>query len=355
MLQPSPENKCASERDYRECREAIRAGSRSFFSASLLLPRAIRKPVYGLYAFCRLSDDAVDVGAGSPQAIERLRDRLNRAFEGQPYPIAADRAMADLLQRFAIPRTLPEALLEGFAWDAAGRQYQDLPALNDYAARVAGTIGVIMGLMMGVRSAEALARASDLGVAMQLTNIARDVGEDARAGRLYLPLQWMREVGIAPEIFLANPVPSAAIQIVVQRLLREAAALYARAHSGVAHLPAPCRPAILAAATVYAEIGRRIESASYDSITRRARVPGGRKLTLIAASIAKTPWLRLAAERPPLAANAFLVNAAVHAPLPVADAVWRAPPHKGFKRQMLRVLEIYERLERAERFGVKTS
>ncbi len=215
----------ASLSDHAECRAAIREGSRSFYAASRLLPAAIRKGAFGLYAFCRLSDDAVDLGAGSTDALERLRDRLERVAEGRPLPHPADRAMADLMRRYAIPRAIPEALLEGLTWDAEGRTYETLEDLFDYAARVAGTVGVMMTLMMGERSPEALARACDLGVAMQLTNIARDVGEDARLGRLYLPRQWLSEMGIDCKSWLADPVPSDAIRVAVARLLDAAANL----------------------------------------------------------------------------------------------------------------------------------
>ncbi len=131
-------------------------------------------------------------------ALGRLQDRLARIYAGNPYDAAADRAMADIVRRYAIPAELPEALLDGLAWDAQDRKFEDLSDVFDYAARVAGTVGVMMTLMMGVRSPDALARACDLGVAMQLTNNARDVGEDARAGRIYLPLRWLREAGHEP-------------------------------------------------------------------------------------------------------------------------------------------------------------
>ena len=154
-----------------------------------MLPRKVADPAIALYAFCRLADDAVDLGSN--------RARCGRTIEGAAgsAPIAAsrsnfaaDRAFADVVARFSIPRELPEALLEGLAWDAEGRRYETLPDLYAYAARVAGAVGAMMTLVMGQRAPEIVARACDLGVAMQLTNIARDVGEDARAGRLYLPL-----------------------------------------------------------------------------------------------------------------------------------------------------------------------
>ncbi len=296
----SPDVAFAARDDHAACREAIRQGSRSFFAASLILPSRVRAPAYGLYAFCRLSDDAVDVEGGSFSALERLRERLAGAYEGRPYPVAADRAMADLVRRYAIPRAVPEALLEGLAWDAEGRRYETLDELHDYAARVAGTVGVMMTLMMGVREPQTLARACDLGIAMQLTNIARDVGEDARAGRLYLPLCWLREAGVDPEGFLARPGATPALKSVVRRLLREADALYTRARRGIAQLPLSCRPAILAAAMLYAEIGRELEGRyALDSITHRARVGGARKLALVAKACAASPLLSGGAPLPP--------------------------------------------------------
>jgi len=348
MPQSSPEG-FASAGDAAQCRAAIRGGSRSFYAASLLLPPRVRAPAYGLYAFCRLSDDAVDVDGGSPQAVERLRERLARACEGRPLPIAADRAMADIMARFAIPRAAPEALLEGLAWDAQGRRYEDLPDLLDYAARVAGAVGVMMALIMGVRDANALARAGDLGVAMQLTNIARDVGEDARAGRLYLPLRWLREAGLDPEAFLASPVLTAPLRGVIGRLLGEADFLYARAREGIVELPFDCRPAILAAAFLYADIGRQIARLGLDPVTQRSRVSGRRKARLLARAMAAAAWRKRRAPAPALDSVSFLIRAVAAAP-PLARA--RAiRPLRSVREQFLKALALFERLERAEQFG----
>jgi phytoene synthase len=203
--------------DLAACRALLRDGSRSFDAASRLLPRAARDPATALYAFCRVADDAIDGGHGDE--LEALRTRLAQAYEGSPAPTPVDRAFAAVVRQYALPRILPEALLEGFAWDAHGRRYADLSELRSYAVRVAGTVGAMMALLMGVRDPEGLAAAIDLGVAMQLTNIARDVGEDARAGRLYLPLAWLREAGIDPDRFLACPRHSEAVAAVIQRLL----------------------------------------------------------------------------------------------------------------------------------------
>ena len=154
-----------------------------------------------------MSDDAIDIEGGSHLTVTRLRDRLARASEGHPLAFAADRMMADLMRRYAIPPAIPEALIEGLAWDAEGRRYETLDDLLDYAARVAGSVGVMMASLMGARSRQALARACDLGVAMQLTNIARDVGEDARNGRIYLPTRWLREAGVDADALLSGSAP----------------------------------------------------------------------------------------------------------------------------------------------------
>jgi phytoene synthase len=344
MLPSSLEARFASWRDDQACREAIRTGSRSFYAASWLLPERVRQPAFGLYAFCRLSDDAVDLGECCDDELARLRIRLDRVYAGRPADHPADRAMADLVRAYHIPRAAPEALLEGLAWDCEGRRFETIEDLHAYAARVAGTVGVMMTLLMGVRDSGALARACDLGVAMQLTNIARDVGEDARNGRCYLPLRWLAEAGLDVEEFLRDPAPSPALASVVARLLAEADRLYRRAREGVARLPLACRPAILAAAAIYAEIGREVERGGCDSVSQRARVAGSRRLSLLLRSCLQAPALATGQTAPPLEATAFLVDA-----IPPLRAPTREP--YTLRGHALRVLAIFERLERAEQYG----
>jgi 15-cis-phytoene synthase len=303
--------------DLEACRCAIRHGSKSFHAASKLLPARVRDPALALYAFCRLADDAVDLNAEKPAAVLSLHDRLDRAYAGRPVDSPADRAFAAMVAAHAMPRALPEALLEGFAWDAVGRRYATLSELRAYSARVASAVGAMMTVLMGVREADALARACDLGVAMQLTNIARDVGEDAAEGRLYLPLDWLAEAGIDPEAFLAAPQPSPALAGVVRRLLAEAQRLYFRAEAGIAALPLGARPAIYAARLIYAEIGHRVRAAGHDSVTRRAVTSKGRKVALagealVRAAAASAMPRSAVLHAPPLPETAFLVEAAAH-------------------------------------------
>lgn len=319
--------------DMAHCAAAIRAGSLSFHAASRLLPGRVRDPALVLYAFCRLADDEVDEVAGGAgvearkaAAVLRLRDRLDLAYAGRPCNAPEDRAFAAVIESFEMPRALPEALLEGLAWDATGRRYDDLSGLFDYSARVASAVGAMMCVLMRVRDAPALARACDLGVAMQLTNIARDVGEDARAGRLYLPADWLAAAGIEPEAFLRAPAPDPAIRAMVARLLSEADRLYLRAESGIAALPAQARTGIWAARLIYAGIGTRLRRQGCDSVTRRARTSAAQKLG----------WMAIAGLRagtglvmprsaviyaPPLAETAFLVDAARRAAPPAPRAL----------------------------------
>jgi phytoene synthase len=235
-------------RDEAACGAAIRHGSQSFHAAFLPLPSRVRRAAPALYAFCRMADDAVDLHEHEAAAVKRLRARLAPVYDGRPANAPSDRAFARILGRHALPAALPaglpEALIKGFEWDAEGRRHADLSALKDYATRVAGTVGAMMAVLMDVRDPAPIARACDLGVAMQLTNIARDVGEDAAEGRLCLPLDLLAQVGIDPEAFLADPKPSLALASVVARLLAEADALYLRVESGLAAPPGDVRGAL---------------------------------------------------------------------------------------------------------------
>jgi 15-cis-phytoene synthase len=312
-------------RDLEACRAAIRTGSRSFHAASHLLPRRHRDPALALYAFCRFADDAVDLNAEKPAAVLSLADRLERAYAGRPVAHPADRAFAAMVEATAMPRALPDALIEGFAWDAQGRRYATLADLRAYAARVAAAVGAMMTVIMGVRDADTLARACDLGVAMQLTNIARDIGEDAREGRLYLPLTWLDAQGIDPDAFLADPRPSPALAALTRRLLAEAARLYLRAEAGISALPLAGRPAIFAARLIYAEIGSVLRARGFDAVTGRAVTGPGRKAALAAEALARAAAASLMPQSavlhaPPLPETAFLVAAAARAPATPARA-----------------------------------
>jgi phytoene synthase len=328
--------------DLTACAATLRTGSRSFAMASLFLPRRVRAPATALYAFCRAADDAIDLSDDQGAALALLRGRLDTIYAGMPTN-AVDRAFAAVVADFALPRALPEALLEGFAWDVEARRYADLPALIGYAMRVAGTVGVMMALLMGTRDAAMLSSACDLGCAMQLTNIARDVGEDARAGRLYLPLDWLRAEGLDPDTWLAAPRFTPGLGRVVERLLAEAERLYARAEPGIARLPARCRPAIRAARLLYDGIGKAVARAGHDSVSARAVVPMRRKLALLSGC-----FLGEAGVLPsPDSASDFLVGAVWPGPPAVRQS--SLPPWQHVDDKIGWVVELFARLNEMER------
>ena len=272
--------------DLAHCKAVIRSGSLSFHAASRLLPGRVRDPALALYAFCRAADDEVDEGDNKVRAVLELGARLDAVYAGRPRNSPEDRAFAAVVEQFEMPRALPEALLEGLAWDAGNRRYDTLSDIRSYSARVASSVGAMMSVLMRVRDPRALARACDLGVAMQLTNIARDVGEDARAGRLYLPLSWLAEAGLSPEGFLADPQATPQIRAMTAHLLSEARRLYLRSESGIPYLPRAARPGIFAARFVYAGIGSAVARQGYDSITRRAHTSRAQKLGWMARAAA---------------------------------------------------------------------
>lgn len=297
------------------CRTSIKQGSQSFYIASLLLPVDIREPAYAVYAFCRMADDLIDREAGGGDAIRALGAMLDRIYGGHPGPSFVERGFADVVSGFGIPRAVPEALIEGLAWDAAGRRYETLDDLAAYAVRVAGTVGFMMTLVMDRRDPHVLARACDLGVAMQLTNIARDIGEDAANGRLYMPLSWLRDGGIDPEAWLAAPCYQAGIRSVVERLLAEADRLYARSLSGIAALPGSCRIGINVARLLYRAIGRQI-AAGVDPVAERAVTSRPQKLKLVGAAIAAPAADTTRLAEPGLTAADFLIDAVAATPAP---------------------------------------
>ena len=333
-----------NDSDLQTCHEMIKKGSHSFYSASKLLPKNVRDPAIVLYAFCRLADDAVDLGSGGTNPVEMLRTRLDLAYRGKPTNVPTDRAFAELIRCCDMPRALPEALLEGLEWDALGLKFETLSDLHSYSARVASAVGVMMCVLMGVRDRDVLARACDLGAAMQLTNIARDIGEDARNGRIYIPLRWMMEEGLSVPKFLENPQPSPAVAKLVKRLISEAEILYSRAEAGLSALPLSCRPGIFAARHIYEQIGRHIASADYDSVTKRAYTSQLEKIGFLALSVANTATVTVMptssiVHAAPLKEMQFLIDA--------------ASAGKENKKYLVKktesVLSILEQLERRDR------
>jgi phytoene synthase len=266
----------------------IRDGSKSFFGAAHLFDAPTRESAFLLYAWCRHCDDEVDgetlglrlapVDAVSPQQrLARLFEETRRALRGQPSPSPVFEALRRVSLRHAIPERYPLELLEGFAMDIEGRRYARAEDLFLYCYHVAGVVGLMMAHVMGTREPETLQRAADLGIALQLTNIARDVIEDARVGRVYLPLDWLEGEGIAPDK-LADPRHRQAVARVVGRLLDAADQFYASGDEGIRHLPLRSAWAVAVARSVYSEIGARVRRRGERAWDERVVVPRRRRL-----------------------------------------------------------------------------
>ncbi len=262
--------------------------ARSFRLAACFLAPAARDDAAILYAFCRAVDDAADDAPDRETAIRSLA-LLERGLRGQEPGIAAH--VRDLGARRAMPLAAAFELIEGARSDLGTVRMVDDAALLHYAYLVAGTVGSMMCSILGARAARARDRAIDLGIAMQLTNICRDVKEDAAMGRVYLPTTRLARAGTSAEAVLAGTAPSPAIARVVGDLLELADGYYASADVGVRDLPARSRLAVLVASRVYRAIGVRLRARGCDPMRGRVIVPPWGKLAWTCSAL--LAWVRI--------------------------------------------------------------
>ena len=289
--------------------DSIEHGSRSFAAAARLLDPATRDSVSLLYAWCRHCDDVIDgqvlgfvsgnTDSSTPaQRLERLVALTEAAYTDSVLEDPVFNAFARVVRRHDIDRRYPLDLLEGFRLDVEGAHYESLEDTLRYSYHVAGVVGVMMAQIMGVRDEPTLDRACDLGLAFQLTNMARDVVEDAALGRCYLPAQWLREEGVAAAD-LARPARTAAVARLTARLVEAAEPFYASALIGIRHLPLRSAWAIAAARNVYRAIGtevvRRGERAVHERVSTGARQKAGLAL-LGGVQALRARWSRGASE-----------------------------------------------------------
>jgi 15-cis-phytoene synthase len=269
-----------------ECRGMITKGSKSFSLAARLFDSETRDAAFFLYGWCRYCDDQVDQ-AGMEESREQLEQRLRTlaeatrsAFSGAAQEQAVFIAMQYIVRRYSIPAHYALELIEGMAMDARSTRYQTFNDLLLYCYRVAGTVGLMMSHVMGLRDEQALKHAADLGMAMQLTNIARDITEDAEMGRIYLPIQWIEEAGMVPEE-IAAPKNRQKLALVTRRLLREAERYYVSGDAGLWHLSFRSACAVAAARHVYAAIGSLLLLKGSSAWDQRTYVTGPQKISAI--------------------------------------------------------------------------
>jgi 15-cis-phytoene synthase len=268
------------EKGYVECSQVTRSHSRSFYLASGLLPYEKRKAVRALYAFCRLADDIVDEGQGP--RTEALTSFKKTFLASHPNPrngLAS--AWADTRLKYRIPYRYAEQLLEGIALDLHKTRYKNFEELAYYCYGVASTVGLMSMYITGFRSSEALPYAVKLGVALQLTNILRDVGEDWQVGRVYLPMDELTAFGL-DEQDIASGIVDDRWREFIRFQIKRTRQLYAESLPGIDLLHPDGQPAIAAASSLYQGILDDIEKHDYNVFTRRAYVPNHKKISQLA-------------------------------------------------------------------------
>ncbi|MFN8594076.1 MAG: phytoene/squalene synthase family protein [Thermomicrobiales bacterium] len=262
--------------DWDVCRSVVRIHGRTFFFASHFLTPRQRNAVFAVYAYCRIADDIVDRApkAGLHAAAASLA-RWEAEIDDPTHPVAV--AFAAVRSRYHIPADPARDLIAGVRMDLQPDRYSTWADLELYCYRVAGTVGLMVAPIFGCRDHAALDHAVELGIAMQLTNILRDVGEDAVAGRLYLPLEDLARFGCDPAAVMAGR-PSGRFDELMQFEIARARALYASGQRGIPALSPPGQLTTLVASTLYSGILRRIEEEDFNVFSRRAYVPYHRKL-----------------------------------------------------------------------------
>ncbi|CAM3774794.1 phytoene/squalene synthase family protein [Litorimonas haliclonae] len=271
---------------------SIKKGSKSFALASRVLPPALRDDAAMLYAWCRYCDDVIDgqemghgqienYKVGQKQRLSQLREDTSNVLSGKPTENPVFAGLARVVKTHNIDHRHPFDLLKGFEMDAEDRVYKTVDDTLDYSYHVAGVVGVMMANIMGVRDAATLDRASDLGLAFQLTNIARDVIDDAKADRVFVPQDLLLKHGAPIEALeLAKQKNWAAAHAAACEQLDIAEKYYQSAKVGIKELDFRCAWAISAALKVYREIGENLRKGGPDAWEGRVGASKGRKVAL---------------------------------------------------------------------------
>jgi phytoene synthase len=272
----------------------IEQGSKSFAAAAKIFDAETRANAFMLYAWCRHCDDQIDgqelgFGQNSPEPeaqlaiLNNLIRQTEDAMAGRATEDPVFAAFQRVYQGCNISRRYPLELLQGFAMDVERQEYLTLDDTLRYSYHVAGVVGAMMAAIMGVVDQSTINRAVDLGIAFQLTNISRDVMEDAADGRIYLPRQWLEEEH-APTSAADFPGQELALSRVVGRLLDEADRYYDSAVHGISQLPFRCAWAIAAARKVYGRIGLQVRRQGERAWQQRASTSATQKLIMLLAS-----------------------------------------------------------------------
>jgi phytoene synthase len=304
-------DKAELSRAYEFCRQVTRQHAKSFYFSARFLKPAKRQPIYALYALCRLVDDEVDRAtiadeSNAVAAVENWKKRLDEIYNQNSCADsqvcekkaktahnknqnAVLTAWRDLLQKYRIKKELPLELMRGVAQDTHIKRYETWADLYVYSYRVASTVGLMSAEIFGYEKPETLDYAEALGIAMQLTNILRDVREDAAMNRIYLPQEDLRQFAVTEkQIFAARA--DANFKNLMRFEIARARQYYQKAEAGICLLDADARFTVLLAARIYAQILDEIERQDYDVFSRRAHTTKWQKISMI-------PYIWRAAKR----------------------------------------------------------
>lgn len=281
----------------------IRKGSKSFFLAAQIFEKETFESVVLLYNWCRYCDDEIDCTPQSQQLekLQFLRSQTEAAVKNKHVVLEPFVALRNIVQKYSIPACYPLELINGMEMDVQKQTYDTISDLKLYCFRVAGVVGLMMAHIMRVSDEKALAHACNMGMAMQLTNISRDVFTDAHLGRIYLPKSWLTKYQVpssAKSFFVS--VYHGRLASVTRLLLDEADALYRSGDDGIRFLNFRARLAILSARYIYSDIGRLVRSRGARAWQERTYVSFPRKIVWVLFSLGKILWqsIRLPAFKP---------------------------------------------------------
>ena len=272
------------ERAYEYCETVTKTHAKSFYFAAKFLPKEKQRAVYPIYAFCRHVDDEIDeTGEGNQlqaiRAVENWKSGLQKIYagtmdDGQNLVLIA---WEDLLKTYKIPKNLPLDLMQGVLMDTQIKRYETFTELYVYCYRVASTVGLMSSEILGYADDKALEYAEAMGIAMQLTNILRDVKEDAAIGRIYLPQEDLKKFDVSEEQISAGEMSENFIRLMRFQIAR-ARDFYRTGEKGIALLEKDSRFTVLLASRIYSRILDEIERQNYDVFTRRASTTFSQKI-----------------------------------------------------------------------------
>ncbi len=276
---------------YVHCRNTTRTYAKTFYLATRFLPHQKQRSIFAIYGLCRyldnLVDEAEDLVAGNPvrlqeveQRLSQWKEHLRRTYDGESSENPILIAFSDVLRRYHIDISLPFTLIDGVCMDLTKNRYETFDELYEYSYKVASVVGLMISEVFGYKDKSALDHAVDLGIAMQLTNILRDIGEDLLRDRIYLPAEDLRHFGVSEEDLFNHHMSDAFISMMrfqIERTRR----YYESADKGIPMLSSDSQIPVRLARVNYARILDKIEENNYQVFTRRAHLSLTQKMAIL--------------------------------------------------------------------------